>query len=426
MNGNLDIGSGSSSVAINKGISYGLALDVSGITQIRGNMIVSGTFTVTADSSFNGVLVGRGAGNVDTNTAMGYQALNSNTTGYENVAVGYQALRLNNGNSNIGFGTYALQNCTSGLNNTGIGFNALHRITTASHNVGIGRFAGSGDSTGTYNFQGDSNTFLGAYTGMNGSYYYSTAIGNGAIISANNQIVFGTSNENIFVTGGSASLNNAFGRSQLILKGDTLGNSFVLCNGRTGVLTSSLFGIVRESATTTTNIPFQINTSENIGIGYDNNNIPSTSGYKLFVNSGIQATQYNAISDYREKQNIIPLNEKYNVDVLNPVIYNLKSTGKKDVGFIAHEVQEFYPFLVTGEKDGPEKQSLNYNGFIGILTKEIQVLKKKVADQEAKALEQSTKALEQSTKALEQSTKALEQSAKIQALEKMVLDLMNK
>jgi len=94
----------------------------------------------------------------------------------------------------------------------------------------------------------------------------------------------------------------------------------------------------------------------------------------------------------------------------------LKSSGQQDIGFIAHEVQEFYPFLVSGKKDGKETQSLNYNGFIGILTKEIQVLKKKVAEQEAKAAEQEAKAL----------AKAAEQDQRIQALEKMVLDLINK
>jgi hypothetical protein len=141
----------------------------------------------------------------------------------------------------------------------------------------------------------------------------------------------------------------------------------------------------------------------------------------------VEAVSYNAVSDYRVKENVVPLNACFTVDGLNPVTYNLKSSGKKDIGFIAHEVQEFYPFLVNGEKDGKETQSLNYNGFIGILTKEIQVLKKKVAEQEAKALakaaEQEAKAL---AKALEQSAKALEQDQRIQALEKMMLDLINK
>jgi hypothetical protein len=168
----------------------------------------------------------------------------------------------------------------------------------------------------------------------------------------------------------------------------------------------------------------------------------------------VEAVSYNAISDYRMKENVVPLDDSFTIDGLNPVTYNLKSSCKKDIGFIAHEVQEFYTFLVSGEKDGKKTQSLNYNGFIGILTKEIQVLKKKVAEQEARIVEQSArivkqeariveqsarivkqeaKALEQSAKALEQSAKALEQEARIsdqdqriQALEKMVFDLINK
>jgi hypothetical protein len=123
----------------------------------------------------------------------------------------------------------------------------------------------------------------------------------------------------------------------------------------------------------------------------------------LDVTGTTQSTSFNATSDYREKDNVMELDETFTVDVLRPVIYDFKPLGKKHVGFIAHEVQEFYPFLVSGEKDGVNSQSLNYNGFIGILTKEIQVLKKKVADQEAKALDQEARihALEQSVKTLE-------------------------
>jgi flagellar biosynthesis chaperone FliJ len=46
------------------------------------------------------------------------------------------------------------------------------------------------------------------------------------------------------------------------------------------------------------------------------------------------------------------------------------------MGFFAHEVQEIFPFLVTGEKDGEHMQSMNYNGFIALLVKEVQDLKK--------------------------------------------------
>jgi hypothetical protein len=43
-------------------------------------------------------------------------------------------------------------------------------------------------------------------------------------------------------------------------------------------------------------------------------------------------------------------------------------------------VQEIFPSLVTGEKDGEELQRLNYMGLIGVLTKEIQLLKAEVAE----------------------------------------------
>ena len=54
-----------------------------------------------------------------------------------------------------------------------------------------------------------------------------------------------------------------------------------------------------------------------------------------------------------------------------------------DIGFIAHELQEHYPFLVEGEKDGHDYQSVNYNGLIGILINEVQQLKKEIRDMRA-------------------------------------------
>ena len=53
----------------------------------------------------------------------------------------------------------------------------------------------------------------------------------------------------------------------------------------------------------------------------------------------------------------------------------MKKSGKQDIGLIAHELQEHYPFLVSGKKDGKEMQSVNYTGLIGVLIKEIQELK---------------------------------------------------
>jgi hypothetical protein len=135
------------------------------------------------------------------------------------------------------------------------------------------------------------------------------------------------------------------------------------------------------------------------------------------VNGNVNATSYNASSDYRIKRSVMPLDLTFTVDVLNPVSYVLKDDKdeKLQVGFIAHEVQEFYPFLVNGVKDGPNTQSINYNGFIGILTKEIKDLK-------AKVLEQEERIAVQDARLTVQDARLTEQDARLQALEKLLLN----
>jgi len=91
----------------------------------------------------------------------------------------------------------------------------------------------------------------------------------------------------------------------------------------------------------------------------------------------IGAVSFTPASDYRIKTNVIPLTSSYNVNKLNPVSYYNKLALKQDIGFIAHEVQEEFPELVIGEKDGPNHQALNYTGLIPILVKEIKDLKQR-------------------------------------------------
>ena len=101
--------------------------------------------------------------------------------------------------------------------------------------------------------------------------------------------------------------------------------------------------------------------------------------------SGITTSNtFNATSDYRIKEEIKELDETYSVDKLRPVSFKNKLSGKNDIGLIAHELQSIYDFLVSGEKDGESLQTINYNAIIGILIKEIQVLKKE--NQEIKTL----------------------------------------
>jgi hypothetical protein len=105
--------------------------------------------------------------------------------------------------------------------------------------------------------------------------------------------------------------------------------------------------------------------------------VPSSS-YQLNVNGSVYATTFNTPSDYRIKENVKILDESFTVDELKPVSFFNKKTEKQDMGLIAHELQEVYPFLVNGEKDGEEHQSVNYTSLIAILIKEIKELKQRV------------------------------------------------
>jgi hypothetical protein len=130
----------------------------------------------------------------------------------------------------------------------------------------------------------------------------------------------------------------------------------------------------------------KINSTGEVGIQTN----PSTS-YALSVGGTVYAsTSFSTGSDYRIKDNVEPIDSRYTTENLRPVTYINKISGKQDIGLIAHELQEEYPFLVTGEKDGVEMQSVNYNGLIGILIKEIQDLKARVS-----CLESTFKKVEQ-------------------------------
>jgi hypothetical protein len=102
-------------------------------------------------------------------------------------------------------------------------------------------------------------------------------------------------------------------------------------------------------------------------------------------NGTVKAGSFNATSDYRIKSNIVSIHTThFSIDNLKPVYYFNTELKKNDMGFIAHEVQEEFPFLVNGEKDGTHYQNINYNGFIGLLVKEVQELKSRVRELEDK------------------------------------------
>jgi hypothetical protein len=129
------------------------------------------------------------------------------------------------------------------------------------------------------------------------------------------------------------------------------------------------------------------------------------SGKTFKFNRQVTAPSFNASSDYRLKDQIQTLSGSYyTVDNIRPVHYILKDSQVPHMGFIAHEVQEYFPTMVSGEKDGKDMQTVNYSELIPVLVKEIQESKarEKEKDQEAIARDQEIAELKSSIQSLQQ------------------------
>ena len=126
--------------------------------------------------------------------------------------------------------------------------------------------------------------------------------------------------------------------------------------------------------------------AEQLVIGGTGNAILVPSGNVLLAqNLTVSGTTYATVSstsDYRIKEKVVDLSEQYTVDPLRPVFYYNTTLEKDQIGFLAHELQEHFPFLVEGAKDAEKLQSIDYMGLIGVLVREIQDLKKRVRDLE--------------------------------------------
>jgi hypothetical protein len=104
------------------------------------------------DTLINGLTVGRGSGNIASNTASGQGALQANTTGFNNTASGVSALLSNTiGQENTANGVSALISNTTGNYNTANGVSALRSNTTGSFNTASGIGALYSNTIGSFN-----------------------------------------------------------------------------------------------------------------------------------------------------------------------------------------------------------------------------------------------------------------------------------
>jgi len=133
-----------------------VALTTAGTKRFEINS--TGIFDFSTRGKIDTMTVGRGGQTaVSTNTAVGFEALNSaSLTGTSVTGVGYRALLSSTtAIGNTAIGASALENASSGGANTAVGAFALQNTTTAFSNTAVGR------ETAEQNTTGGNNTAVG-------------------------------------------------------------------------------------------------------------------------------------------------------------------------------------------------------------------------------------------------------------------------
>ena len=168
----IEIGATSGTTSINN------SLEVDNNTTL--GTLISNTHTINGVANFDladiqirgndavPIFVGRGGGEVSSNTRVGYATLGANQSGSQNTGMGYEVLVTNvSGAANTGFGYRALRDNDGGNNNIAIGKDACLLNDSGSANVAIGVSALQNNPSSNY------NVCLGHYAG-----HAATGVGN--------------------------------------------------------------------------------------------------------------------------------------------------------------------------------------------------------------------------------------------------------
>jgi hypothetical protein len=279
------------------------------------------------------------------NSAIGFDALYSNTSGSNNTASGFNALYFNTtGNDNTANGNRALFNNTTGNFNTASGLNALVNNTTGGDNTASGVDALFNNITGDFNTASGLNALSANTTGSN-----NTALGYQALqasIKGSKNVAIGAGALSALAAGGG---NIALGANAG--SATTKGASDIYI-GNPGLAGTESDAIRIGSAQIRTFIA---------GIA-DSPMSGATVVIKSNGRLGVVA------SSARYKQNIEPLNDTSGkLAQLRPVSYEYKTEpGVKHFGLVAEEVDAVMPELVV--RDGKNRpESVQYLELIPLL-----------------------------------------------------------
>src|SRR6266403_235698 len=320
------------------------------------------------------------------NTANGIIALSSNTTGFENTANGAAALFSNNtGARNTANGVNALFSNTTGNNNTANGLEALYSNTTGNNNTANGLGALQSNTSGANNTangvnalarntKGSVNTatgFSALYSNTTG--YHNTANGYYALYSN--------------TTGGS---NTAEGY-QALQNNTGSDNTGLGVNAGLNLTTGSQnidignAGVAAESGTT--RIGRAANQTRAFIAGIRGVTTANANAVPVMIDSAGQLGTMS--SSKRFKKEIKPMDQTSEAILgLKPVTFHYKSdgTGTPQFGLIAEEVAQVNADLVVRGDDG-EIYTVRYDAVNAMLLNEFLKEHQKVQEQGATVAE---------------------------------------
>ena len=165
-------------------------------------------------------------------------------------------------------------------------------------------------------------------------------------------------------------------RMSILATGDVCANASTRSNIASSAGTNGGFKFVANTTDASVCCEgFAVSTAARYHIAFTNPN-----GVVGSISTNGSATAFNTSSDYRLKENVVPLTGAIDrVQQLKPSKFNFKADPSKTVdGFLAHEAQAVVPECVTGEKDAvdengkPQYQGIDQSKLVPLLTAALQ------------------------------------------------------
>jgi hypothetical protein len=302
------------------------------------------------------------------NTAVGLQALQSNLTGSANTAVGVDALLSCNSSNNTAMGYYALYSDTSGYSNTAVGYLSLFANTMGSYNTATGPYALYSNTTGTANtangFGALSDNNTGGYNMASGfeSLQFNTT-GNNNVATGVYALSANTSGHDNTATGFQALAGNSIGSNNIAV-GSNAGIKLTKENNNIDIGNAGVAGESKVIRIGTKGTQLQTFIAGISGVAATGSNVVVNAMGKLGVTT----------SSARFKEAIKPMDtDSEAILALKPVSFRYKEEIDPDriaqFGLIAEEVEKVDPRLV-GRDDQGKVNTVRYEAVNAMLLNE--------------------------------------------------------